>query len=860
MNRLAVLSMTRISLSLVILLTLLPAASQSVSATTAITRISLTDGDAQANGDSLVPDASADGRYVAFQSVANNLVSDDDNGVGDIFVRDRVLSATVRVSVDDGGAQSLGDSAELSISADGKWVAFSSIGDLDGDTNGVSDIFIHNWATGETISISVPSWGITTIHSGGEPSISADGSLVAFFSSNDNIIGEDPDMNFVCDTNCDTNGTNDIFVRDWQAGTTTRVSVRTGNVEALGPSNFPAISGNGQYVAFTSLASNLAGVTDTLGFNDAFIHNLGTGVTERVSAAMGGGEANGSSAGYEGLSVSYDGRYVAFASDASDLIASDTNGLSDIFVRDVVAGVTERVSFTLVGGQRASASYQPALSADGRWVVYNSPGLLLYDRLNGVTTQVTTFGVYSPVISPNSCSIIFASNNTTLVPDDTNGAFDIFADGADSDGDALCDDWETDGVDADSDGTVDLHIEAAPYNANPNHKDLFVEIDYMTQTVAFQPSAVAMNAVVNAFAKAPVTNPDGVTGINLHLFVDSPTVAIAESQPVTYTPYLDFVGGGPVSDFDTWKAMFFGVPGEPANVRAARALVFRYGIFGDSLMPDNLLTPGINEATISGLSEFPGNDFIVTLGAWNSGAGGSPNQQAGTFMHELGHTLKLDHGGGDPTNCKPNYYSVMSYSRQFSRVFTDTVLGRVVFSRALEYSGVALPALNESGLTETVGTTLAKTFLYGINAGANFRLGAFSGVATDWNNNGVITDTGVMTDVSRIDALGCGDDDGNAVQDGLTALTGFNDWANLQYDFRFSGDNADGVHDTPHPAPALAFDSATMQFTPDADGDDVPDADDNCLAVFNPGQEDADGDGVGDACDVVLLYLPLVLR
>ena len=376
-----------------------------------------------------------------------------------------------------------------------------------------------------------------------------------------------------------------------------------------------------------------------------------------------------------------------------------------------------------------------------------------------------------------------------------------------------------------------------------------------------QPDPVALQSVIGAFAIAPVSNPDGKSGITLHPLADSAGTNFPESEALTHDAYLNFGGVAPVVDFDTVKTAHFGAPGDNAAVKAARRLAFRYAIFAHSLMPNNLVTPG-NESGISGVAEIGGNDLIISLGLWTGGVG-SRDEQAGTFMHEFGHTLGLRHGGGDNVNCKPNYLSVMSYSRQVNQNITDAVLGSIFFFRALDYSHTAVPDLSETALDEASGIGSVTPFLYGVNNGDGIRRGPTAAgadplTATDWNNNSVNTDAAVAADISRINAFGCGDDNFDTIQDGQTTLGGHDDWANLQYDFRASDDFADGVHTNLPSVPELRFDQVTV--VPGSDGDGVPDADDNCPAAFNPGQEDTDGDGLGDACDPYFVYLPLILR
>jgi len=328
--------------------------------TGATTLISVATGGTQANGHSSYRmTISANGRYVAFSSDATNLVSADTNGATDVFVRDRVTGATTRVNVASSGTQSNGYfSSEAAISADGRYVAFSSDASnlVSADTNRGRDVFVHDRVTGATTRVSVATGGTQASAVSNEPAISADGRYVAFASSSPNMVPRD------------TNGTSDVFVRDRVTGVTTRVSLATGGAQARSHSALPAISANGRYIAFPSLASNLV-AGDTNGTNDVFVRDRVAGVTTRVSLATGGTQANGES---QVPMISADGRYVAFQSGARNLVAGDTNGLYDVFVRDRVSGVTTRVSVASGSTQAKGHSFEPAISADGRYVAFGS--------------------------------------------------------------------------------------------------------------------------------------------------------------------------------------------------------------------------------------------------------------------------------------------------------------------------------------------------------------------------------------------------------------------------------------------------------------------------------------------------------
>jgi Tol biopolymer transport system component len=394
------------------------------------TRVSVGSGGVQATDNSSEPAISANGRFVAFGSGSTNLVSGDTNNQWDIFVHDRQTSATTRVSVGPGGVQSDGSSANPAISADGRFVVFSSAATnlVTDDTNATDDVFVYDRQTSTTTRVSVGPAGVQ----GNESSyyfscISTDGRFVAFASHATNLVLDD------------TNNRSDIFVHDRQTSTTTRVSVDSEGVQADAHSYEPALSADGQFVAFTSDASNLV-PDDTNGLYDVFVHDRSTGTTTRVSVGPDGVQGDGNSY-YPALSS--DGRLVAFYSYASTLVAGDTNGWSDVFVHDRQTGATTRVSLGPGGVQADGWSYNPTFSSDGRYVAFHSNGTTLgayfegafiHDRQTGTTTLISTGlgagrgnGIsFDAVLSADGQFVAYASWANNLVFGDTNRSEDVF--------------------------------------------------------------------------------------------------------------------------------------------------------------------------------------------------------------------------------------------------------------------------------------------------------------------------------------------------------------------------------------------------------------------------------------------------
>lgn len=327
----------------------------------------------QGNGGSYDTSLSADGRYVAFSSSASNLVYGDTNNAADIFVRDMVTGEVTRVSTDSSGNQ--GDpfhSWHPALSADGRYVAFSSSAStlVPDDTNSASDIFVKDRQTGITTRVSTDSSGNQANDYCYYTSISDDGRFVAFRSFATNLV---PD---------DTNGAWDIFVKDTHTGVTVRASTDSSWAQGNGLSSYyPSLTADGGLVAFSSSASNLV-PDDNNGAEDVFIKDLTTGATTRVSTDVNGDEVDG---GSYYPSISDDGRYVAFYSAATNLVPDDTNLTEDIFVKDMETGDVTRVSTGSAGEESNGFSDFPNISADGRYVTfYSTASNLVPGDTNGV--------------------------------------------------------------------------------------------------------------------------------------------------------------------------------------------------------------------------------------------------------------------------------------------------------------------------------------------------------------------------------------------------------------------------------------------------------------------------------------------
>ena len=324
-------------------------------------RVSLTHTGGQIeDGASSHPSISGDGRFVAFQADADDIVEGDNNGDRDIFVRDRKKGRTRRVSVTSAGVEKPGNSREPAISATGRFVVFTSNSDslVEGDSNGWLDVFVHDRKNKTTRLVSVKrGGGASTTGDSFRPSISADGRFIAFGSTASDLVG------------ADDNDAADIFVHDRKKKTTRRISRRSNGAEAKGESFLASISANGRYVAFASNATNLV-KNDDNGRTDVFVHDRNTKKTRRVSVKSNGKQAKDES---NFPAISPDGRFIAFESTAPNLINGDRNGEADVFVHDRVTRRTKRVSVKNKGGEaKNGGSFQPSISSGGKFVAFHS--------------------------------------------------------------------------------------------------------------------------------------------------------------------------------------------------------------------------------------------------------------------------------------------------------------------------------------------------------------------------------------------------------------------------------------------------------------------------------------------------------
>lgn len=407
-----------------------------------LTRVSVNSAGTEGNQDSSTPElgavsVSSGSACVAFMSQATNLVSNDTNGVTDIFVHCSDTGVTERVSVGVGGIEANAQSSTASISSDGRYVAFLSAATnlVAGDSNNANDVFRYDRMTGTTQRVSVDSNGNQSIGGSLFCKISGNGRFVVFTSGADDLVPGD------------TNGFADVLVKDMVTGAVEIASVDSAGVQGNSTSHYPTVSEDGRYVVFRSFASNLV-PGDTNGFPDAFLRDRQASTTERIDVSTGGGEADASVPLGFSSGVSADGRYVAFESGATNLVAGDTNFSQDIFLRDRQLGTTVRISVDGGGAQANSNSRAPSMSSDGGYVVFEAaasnlvsgdtngvPDIFRVEPVTGIIERVSVADAGTqangtsdryPAISGDGCNIAFNSVANNLVPNDTNGKKDAF--------------------------------------------------------------------------------------------------------------------------------------------------------------------------------------------------------------------------------------------------------------------------------------------------------------------------------------------------------------------------------------------------------------------------------------------------
>ncbi|MEK6749872.1 MAG: putative Ig domain-containing protein [Pseudomonadota bacterium] len=396
-----------------------------------VTRVSVDGSGVQGNAASDETVISANGRYVIYSSTASNLVSGDTNGFRDIFMYDRRNNSLKKITHNLSGGATDGNSSDVAVSGDGHFVVFASDATqlVASDANALRDIFVYDRDTDSYEKISNGVGGVAANGNSYWPSISNDGRYVAFVSEANNLVSGD------------TNAARDAFVFDRNTGVMKRIGSLGG--QNNGASGHVAVSGDGQYVVFESDATNLVS-SDSNGVTDVFLYNNTTGAVKLISRAIGGAYGNAKSSS---AAIDSSGRYAAFVSSATNLVTGDTNSKDDIFIYDIAKNALSRVSTTSAGTEANGNSASPKISKNGKFVVFTSDATNLVTGDTNATTDIFVKDIStatterasvtylaaeldgasnSPSITDDGRIVAFASAGKNLVQGDTNAIADVF--------------------------------------------------------------------------------------------------------------------------------------------------------------------------------------------------------------------------------------------------------------------------------------------------------------------------------------------------------------------------------------------------------------------------------------------------
>jgi Tol biopolymer transport system component len=395
--------------------------------------LSLSSSGIQGTQASANPSISADGRFVAFLSNSPNLVAGPSNVYQQVYWRDRQTGDTLRISQSTTGQPSNNHSSLAFVSGDGSRVMFWSYASdlVPGDTNQNFDVFVRDLARSVTVMVTRSYTGGPLFGTVSPGAISRDGRYVAFCTDAPNVV---PGASVMMH----------VYVRDLEDHLSSLVDVSTAGAQANNSSVGGALSEDGRFVAFSSAATNLVNA-DNNGKSDIFVRDRQARTTALASIATNGTEANDNS---DDARISGDGRFVLFDTMATNLVTGDTNFRRDVFLHDMQTGSTIRISTGPGGVQASDNCFAESISGDGRYSTFYSasPGLVpgdsnqgydvfVYDRITATLVRAdltsaggeVSQGATESQVSADGTCVVFTSNAPGLAPPDTNGTFDVFA-------------------------------------------------------------------------------------------------------------------------------------------------------------------------------------------------------------------------------------------------------------------------------------------------------------------------------------------------------------------------------------------------------------------------------------------------
>jgi acetyltransferase-like isoleucine patch superfamily enzyme len=740
---------------------------------------------------------SADGRYVAFGSYSSDLVAGDTNGnLQDVFVRDLQTGTTTLVSENAAGTGS-GNGASYSngISADGRYVAFQSLAtDLvaGSDTNGIYDVFVRDLQTGVTTLVSENAAGTGTGNGASYPPIiSADGRFVAFASfASDLVTG-------------DTNGNmQDVFVRDLQTGTTTLVSENAaGTGSGNGSSQNPVISADGGYVAFLSSASDLV-AGDTNGTYDVFVRDLQTGVTTLVSENA-AGTGSGNSSSFDPV-VSASGNAIAYTSFATDLTAGfvDGNGAEpDIFWQSIVSPITWTVcssgcDYTTIAAAIGDANPGDTIKILG--TVHTESGIAVAKTLTiegQAAANTAVDGNHSGTIFTVGAGISAAFRNLTIrnASGTNGGAFY-------NEGHLTISNCVISGNTADygavarnsSTGTISV----SNTTISQNHANAFGGAFYNYGELAITGSTISNNSAIDdgaIFSASKLTISDskisGNTATNWAGIYGYGTLSISNS---TISGNIATSMGGGVTNYGQLAISGSSISGNSAGSTDG-------GIYNGGTLTITASTIANNSA-----ASYAGIDNYGTLTATNSTiSGNSATGSGGGVTNYATFRISSSTIAGNSAASDGGIHNLST------GILKNSIVGN---NSGSDCSGSALIA--EGANLDTDGS--CGTSHFSQVTASQLNLGSLA-----LNSPGTTETLALMGASSALDAVSdCTDTSGSTVAADQRGVS------------RPQGSACD----------IGAYESS------DSDGDGVPDGIDNCPTVYNPDQADTNGDGYGDAC------------
>ncbi len=651
-------------ITIIIFLALIISPLQTMAGIVSVEAISVSSAEVLGSGLSFSAGLTEDGRYVLITSESSNLVSGDTNGVTDVFLRDRTLGTTVRVSVGDGEEEANAESTLGNVTSDGRYVVFTSDATnlVSGDTNLQTDLFLRDTVSGSTVRLNVNSDDEEADASAYSPFITPDGEFAIFATEATNLVPGD------------TNAQSDVFIVTLATGDIERVSVSSSEVEGddySGAVGFAYMSADARYVVFDSNATNLV-AGDTNAALDIFVRDRTLGTTERLSVSSSEVQGNGdSSYPY----ISSDGQFVSFISDATNLVTGDVNGVTDVFVRDLVSGTTQRVSTDSSATESNGASSFPYVSDSGRFVVFSSDATnlvtgdtnagadsFIHDTLSGTTERISlteggveatgsNSGLALGILTGNGQYVVLSAGFDDIISGDSNSTYDVFLYEL-TDGDGVTASVERDAPnsgDVDENGFIDSveqNVSSFVNAVSTNYASVVTTGDCVRND---SPSAVAESSL--GAQDSGYDYPLGIISFEIECQNAGETATVSLYCFCENTPLAGLVARKYNQDTDTYTTIDSAVISE-VTIDGDRALKMVYDVVdGGSLDEDGLSNGTIVDPV----------GFAVAVAEESSGGGSSSGSRTR-------RSLAVSNNESAPTNFCRAFSTSMKIGSKFGEV------------------------------------------------------------------------------------------------------------------------------------------------------------------------------------------------